>query len=120
MSCLFRMCISWRLYPNYSFSSHCEYERDIRLWPALDLLKSVCNHALQVIQVSVACNVLTRRTLGAALRLYCSKETFECINANEAFQGNCFDSCYEHYAKPRRTGKNEPIRYQTINCYKCT
>ena len=120
MSCLFRMCISWRLYPNYSFSSHCEYERDIRLRSSSGLLQSVCNHALQMVQVSVACNALIRRPLRVILRLYRPKETFECINANEAFQGNCFDSCYEHYAKPRPTGKNEPIRYPTINCYKCT
>jgi hypothetical protein len=120
MRCLFRICISWRLYPNNAFSSHWEYERDIPLRPASDLVQSVCNHALQMVQVSVACIVLIRKTLVAILRLYCPKESFERMNAYEAFQGNCFDSCYEHYAKPRPTGKSEPIRYPTINCHKCT
>ena len=113
MSCLFRMCISWRLYPNYAFIPHWEYEQDIRVRPASGLVQSVCNHALQVIQVSVACNALIRRPLGVILRIYRPKETFECVNAYDAFPGNCFDSCYEHYAKPRPTKKNELIRYST-------
>ena len=120
MSCLFRMCISWRLYPNYSFSSHCEYERDIRLRSSSGLLQSVCNHALQMVQVSVACNALIRRPLGVILRFYRPNETSECMNAYEPFPGNCFDSCYEHYAKPIPTEKKETIRYPTESCNKCT